>query len=480
MVPENIRKIPRPKNTVVLPTKKNNVYMVLNRVGCRYDKGRRIPKNGKVIGHIIDEKYVEKSATAKRTRLSKRCVSVIRYANIAFAHDMGKDLIEQLEKVYDAHDAENMYCLALMRAAFGDIKDYQVSRKFSGSYASILFPGAAVSKNSISSLLSLIGRDYKGMHDFMVNRIKCLVTEHTKILVDGMLKTDTSKINSFAGFSYKGRIKGVTDVSIIAAIDVEKKEPLCIKMYKGNLPDFVNCFDFFTEFDLKGGLVISDKGFPLSKAVPMTEDTKIGFLNPIKRSSAVIKKLGLLKDREYVEGTGNTALGKMAQDTKTNLYYYSFLDLDREAKEEHDYVKGKKKAMVPKKFQKRKDSFGSVTFVSNMKLTLPEVYQYYELRWEIELVFKTYKSVLSLGTTREHDDDSAMGSEFVNFLSVIMTCRMKKRLEELGYLKDAAYGEILDRLTDITKTSTDDDRAQWTFSTMNSKDTKLLQDLGLD
>ena len=114
-----------------------------------------------------------------------------------------------------------------------------------------------------------------------------------------------------------------------------------------------------------------------------------------------------------------------------------------------------------------------------MKLTLPEVYQYYALRWEIELLFKTYKSVLSMQTTREHDDDSVIGSEFVNFLSVIMTCRMKNRLGELGYLSDNSYGEMLDRLTDITKTSIDPGLEEWTLSTMNADDKELLEKLGL-
>ena len=82
-------------------------------------------------------------------------------------------------------------------------------------------------------------------------------------------------------------------------------------------------------------------------------------------------------------------------------------------------------------------------------------------------------------TTREHDDDSVIGSEFVNFLSVIMTCRMKNRLGELGYLSDNSYGEMLDRLTDITKASIDPRLEEWTLCTMNANDEELLEKLGL-
>ena len=58
MVPESIRKIKRPLNTIVQATKNPNVYMVIKRIGCKYVDERRIPVNGPVVGHIIDGKYV--------------------------------------------------------------------------------------------------------------------------------------------------------------------------------------------------------------------------------------------------------------------------------------------------------------------------------------------------------------------------------------------------------------------------------------
>ena len=54
MVPESIRKIPRPVNTIVQATKNPNVYMVIKRIGCKNVGGRRVPVNGPVVGHIVD------------------------------------------------------------------------------------------------------------------------------------------------------------------------------------------------------------------------------------------------------------------------------------------------------------------------------------------------------------------------------------------------------------------------------------------
>ncbi len=60
-IPEYIRKVPRPVNTVVVDNGKDgpNRYAVRERAGIKYiQNGNPQPKNGKVIGHIFDGAYV--------------------------------------------------------------------------------------------------------------------------------------------------------------------------------------------------------------------------------------------------------------------------------------------------------------------------------------------------------------------------------------------------------------------------------------
>lgn len=52
----------------------------------------------------------------------------------------------------------NIYNLALIRAAFGNVKDYQIQDRYEKSYAKVFLPGCAVSKNSLSALLSNLGK----------------------------------------------------------------------------------------------------------------------------------------------------------------------------------------------------------------------------------------------------------------------------------------------------------------------------------
>ena len=58
-IPKDILAVARPKNTFVVVYGKNkNLYAVRERLGCKYKEGRRVPVNGRTIGHIVDFKYV--------------------------------------------------------------------------------------------------------------------------------------------------------------------------------------------------------------------------------------------------------------------------------------------------------------------------------------------------------------------------------------------------------------------------------------
>ena len=60
-IPEEIRRVARPKNTVVVlsGSKGANLYAVRERAGFKYGpRGNPQPINGRIIGHIVDGRYV--------------------------------------------------------------------------------------------------------------------------------------------------------------------------------------------------------------------------------------------------------------------------------------------------------------------------------------------------------------------------------------------------------------------------------------
>ena len=49
---------------------------------------------------------------------------------VTFVHSVGGDLYASLKQRFNPQDEENLYGLALLRAAFGDIKDYQMQDRY--------------------------------------------------------------------------------------------------------------------------------------------------------------------------------------------------------------------------------------------------------------------------------------------------------------------------------------------------------------
>ena len=132
-------------------------------------------------------------------------------------------------------------------------------------------------------------------------------------------------------------------------------------------------------------------------------------------------------------------------------YLYAFKDLKASAREGYNFVfnaqrKGK---FDSKKYNKKEDTFGVIVFESDTDLPVDTAYFCYDSRWQIELMFKHYKSDEELTETNVQGNYSAVGSEFVNFVSTVLTCRMVSKAKKAGVLNKTTYGDMLKDLSQI-------------------------------
>ncbi len=105
-VPKYIRAVPRPINTIVCDNGKDGPtrYAVRERKGVQYvSGGNPQPRNGRVIGHIVDGVYIPKQQT-----LTDAAPDMLSYGSAAFVHSVSSDLLSELLQVHDAKDA---YCI---------------------------------------------------------------------------------------------------------------------------------------------------------------------------------------------------------------------------------------------------------------------------------------------------------------------------------------------------------------------------------
>ena len=147
-VPEEIRKVPRPKNTIVVAYGRNkDKYAVKSRIGCKSVNGRKIPIDGPTIGHIIDGVYV---ADMKQPDMKESSCDFKRWADVQLCCDLSQDILSDLREFYNEKEAMRTYLIAVLRAVEPDVKDYELAETYADTWLSVRYPGAALTKNTVS------------------------------------------------------------------------------------------------------------------------------------------------------------------------------------------------------------------------------------------------------------------------------------------------------------------------------------------
>ena len=96
---------------------------------------------------------------------------------------------------------------------------------------------------------------------------------------------------------------------------------------------------------------------------------------------------------------------------------------------------------------------GVMVFESDLEAETGTIYRCYTDRWKLEMVFRRYKSDECLDKTHVEGDFTLIGSEFVNFISILITCHIVERIEKTELLKEMTYQELMEALSDVWRTA---------------------------
>lgn len=478
-VPEEIRSIERPEHTVVAAqvNKSGTRYYVREIKGTEKKNGRTWNVYGAVIGEIIDGKYVERMKEDSREPDE---VGMQTWALETVVKNETVDILDDLRKVFDEKRAEALYCMAMLRTRRPGIKDSRMRGDYAESILSEIYPGLPMSKNCISEMLEDIGLQYTKIRKFLDLRITRLAPG-AKAAVDGTLIGDGSIVNSLSELSRKARVRGGKEVSVLYAYDIERKEPICFSVYKGNMMDSKAYSSFIEENNLRDAMLVGDKAF--SAEVARREfsdpDRRLHYLFPIRRNSEAIIRLKLY-DYDSVLKTYDGVMYVRKYDKKTKSWFYSFREPGRAASEETDYLdkaRKSKNGLDPDGLAKTMKRAGTIIYRSDLEMDAEEAYAAYRQRWMIEEMFHIYKQVEELDETRVQTDASVLGSYFVSFLSTIMTCRLIARLDTAGVLDKMTFADASNILRKTLRFRTKD--KTWAYRALLDKEKSVLRKLNL-
>jgi hypothetical protein len=444
-VPAEIRAVKRPKNTIVDDNGGTgpNRYSVRQRGVSKYVAGKNPqPHNGKVIGHIIDGKFVPITS-----KVAAAGPDILSYGASALVKAHSNDILQDLLEIYPPREAYEIMSIATLQIMKPHITARRMATHYQRSFVSIDYPGTPLSENTISKLYQKLGQDGEKRYEFYQKRI-AKVAENHHIAIDGTLKTNSSIVNDLSAYSYKAKVKGSKDISILYAYDIELMEPVCAEVFPGNSIDATSYSSFIKDNNLSKGIIIADKGFPPSKIESELHNRpNLHFLTPIKRNDVRIQNNRMLEFQGVIARENGNILYKK-QAIKGGRYLYAYKDPLKAGKEDIDYLSRLNKTtdFSLEKYDKKNSSFGVIVFESDLDLSPEVAYQCYNDRWLLELVFRQYKHDECLDKTGVQGDFSIIGKEFINFISTIATCRIIHTISKTGLFEKMTYGEIMDDL----------------------------------
>lgn len=482
-VPEEVRKVSRPKGTIVCEGK-NGVYSVREKISGGYyrdDEGKihRPSRNGRVVGHIIDMEFVEK-VPEPILAVSQGNVDLKDWGNISLFDRLNSDLLEILRMHYNEMDSLRIYLMALLRATYEGISDRKLDRQYQETYLTEMYPTVNLSKNQVSKFLRDVGRTCSRISDFM-RFMTSRIENGDFLIIDGSLRQDHSRVNSLSAVSRKTGKLGYKQILLMYAYSLGKRQPVCSKVYPGNMVDQRAVTDFIEEFAIDDAVIVADKGFPPAsvKAV-LSKKPGLHYLLPIKRNRPEFDRLGLLSFDERLEGESGIQCRKVSTEVggKT-VWYYCFRDPSIAFDEELQYMSTHGgSSFDAKELESVRPYFGTLAFESDMDLACGKAYEIYGSRWLIELFFRSQQDSMEMDDTREHSDYSVIASNFIDYLASIMLSRMLCFVDDKGLLKKNTFGDIMHLLSMLKMTQTGPDR-EWSVRRLPNTDIGTIESLGI-
>ena len=415
-VPQDIRAVPRPKNTVVTDTGSKGPlrYCVRARTkAVRTAKGFQ-PRNGKVIGHIVDGAFVPVSSRMKaKERRTLGCALLVA--------DLGSDLRARLAAHLGDKDADLVLALASLDILHPDLGEDLRAAQYKASLASLVFPGLDLSEKSIHALYTKIGK--KGADELFRSLGQANGSDTSSYLLLMPMECPAT-LAAFGKDACKDNGPG-----------------LCLALQDGDTgfePVYGRLLDMKGE-SLPGAATCCDTGCTLFTASEASSESLrslarergLHYLVPVKRDDKLCKKLSF-DDLEVVDGADTPCRKKRSPDDE---YLYAFAgNPAAPAKQAQSQTQGKKK-----KNKKARENVRVFRSDVDLPLSCIPALAHEEALWQ-RILAHLAPLLLSACSLKERERE---GAGLVFLVTALVLRRIVQRAHDTGLLGKTHMGRIL-------------------------------------
>jgi len=414
MIPDEIKKH-RPKGSEI------------HAIGGRYyaykttsvwDAGKKRAKK-KTLG-CIGRITVEDGFIPSKPKEISGPVTVKEYGCFALFSALVPELSDQLCEVFGKDIGQRTYAVAMLRL-MGKTTKAGIRRYYHGSWLSEKFPDLALSENTMTSFMRILGNARSGIRELMEMR---LPTSGAAVLFDGTAILSSSKTMTYACYGRSQR----QQINLLYAFSQTDHAPCWYRLLPGNIADMAAFETTLKECGIRDCTVVADKGFFSKVNVSALDKAALNYVLPLKANTTLIDT-GFTSD-------ASTAAYDGCFEYHRRVIWHKTIALGAAGKRVHVFRDEGKRAQLELNFVRRmeadyescdratleekKTRFGLSYLYSNLDVSSHEVYLAYKARWEIEECFDYLKNSLDLGCVYQRSNEEAEAWAFLNHLSLTM------------------------------------------------------------
>ena len=423
-----------------------------------YDKLKKGPRkiSGSILGSISQkEGFVPSAKRALKTTLSQGTYEGIQCKEFGVS-----SLIESVFTLYSkalenafGEEWKDIVAIAYCRFVYRcPLKS--IPFRLASSFLPELLALSPFNEKRASGILNRIG----GQADKRSQYMKSFIHSDDYILMDATNVLSQSEQIPLAKKGYSQPLNFDMQFNLMYVYSASSKMPVYYKLLPGNIREVKAFKNTLLEAGLHKAVIIADKGFYSKANIILLQQEKLQFILPLRRDNALIG-YSAIHTNTFKEGDNFFQYAKRPvwfkkYEIQEQLILHLFLDEQLRVKEETDYlvrIKTHPENHSITDYHKRKDRFGTIALLTNLKDNEENVYLTYKSRMAIEIMFDGMKNILDADHTYMQNEQTLQGWMFVNHLTLQWYQHLYIALKEKELLKQISVNDYIQLLTDVKK-----------------------------
>ena len=367
---------------------------------------------------------------------------VMDAGNLLYISRFSQNLESALRECFPYH-WESILAAAALKLSYGDPLK-RLKFRHDTSYSKRLWPNAALSKNSITSLLDSLGGQLSAQRKFF----SIISKDDHHIAIDMSYIFSESKNIPWLEYGYNSEDVWKPQVSILLMWGTTTHTPGFIKLLPGATHSSQALINAVSESGIQEVIAIVDRGFWSKKNMEFLDDAGIEYIMPLRRNLPMVRYVSPSNYRNYFWYGKRLIWWRVSEWDGRRIYYY--LDKEMASEEESTYLRRVDEGeYTMSQYRKVRSRFGTLTLLTDTGLSAEKVYELYKTRWEIEYAFDTLQNTLGTDTTWMRSRNRLQGYLFIQFVALHLYSQILEHLKRKDLLKRYSVRDILTILSKV-------------------------------